>query len=378
MKEQEKERIESEISSTEKEVSDYEDKISEINEKLETLGQTLENIRDDVSVSRIIETVEQQKEREKVDEERNTNNLRDELMGLLEELHEIQKDDLETQYVLNDLINIGENVSEALEVLQDREAWVMESKSKVIALLERLKSDSFSYLLSGGSLGAIDGKPQLSKTNQVYTNQILDGKEVLVFDTPLESVKNAVFRQGNAYPELMRGTCGLCSIATIMRKAGFDVDEKKIIDHAVKLKEDLDESFCEFDKGADENGGTDFINRSNLIKSMCGLEVTAEVTPLEEVAKMVENGHGVVIGVNASIYAPEWYGRYYPSKSAGHALVLDSVVRDKSSHQVMGYYVIDSNGQTSAQASRFVSAEQLSRAYNKHGTRANITKNIIW
>ena len=106
MREQDKERIQSDIFSKEKDVSEYENKINEINEKLQAIEETLSSITDDNSVTRIIENVEQQREKDKEDEERNAILLREEIMRLLKDLEEIQRNDLQTKNILNGLMMV--------------------------------------------------------------------------------------------------------------------------------------------------------------------------------------------------------------------------------------------------------------------------------
>ena len=56
-----------------------------------------------------------------------------------------------------------------------------------------------------------------------------------VYDSPLEVDKYLYSKQGSAY-ENFKGTCGLCSIANILRLSGVNIGEKEVIDYAANMQ----------------------------------------------------------------------------------------------------------------------------------------------
>ena len=99
---------------------------------------------------------------------------------------------------------------------------------------------------------------------------------------------------------------------------------------------------------------------------------------LSDLAGEVEAGHGVVIGVTAPIYKEEWYGKYSHRNNGGHAIVIDSVIRDAKTGKITGYVVTDSNGESSWDAGVLVDAKTLEKAFRKGGRSALVTDEVIW
>ncbi|MBA3072206.1 MAG: hypothetical protein FP831_01270 [Anaerolineae bacterium] len=371
--------VEYEINSLENQVSDFEMNISKINQKLESIENVVAKIGDDQSIQGILNGNLQERYSEKDIEEKKADNLRHDLEELLREIADVEAINQKSKQEIEGLDFLGEDLSDARSIISERENWVQDAQQRVEDLIRRLGNNSFHTPLVGSSISINQSRGNLPFTNQTHTKELINGKIVTVFDHPKVSVKNAIFNQGSAYPNKFSGTCGCCCCATLMRKAGFNVDEKKVVDYASSKRDENGSSLCMKDSiFSNENGGTNFLGRAKIIKGMSGLDVRAEVIPLSEVAKYVETGHGVIIGVNACIYAPELYGPYNPNTPGGHALILESVVRDGLSREIVGYYVIDSNGSTAESACRFIEANHLTKAFEKQGCRANITERIIW
>lgn len=215
------------------------------------------------------------------------------------------------------------------------------------------------------------------QTTQIRS--LSDGRRVSVFDHPEEAAKTAVYGQGYAMVEGKRyaGTCGICALATILRRAGIPVDEQKVLVAAVKQN-----LCCNVEDVAEENayqyrGGTYDGSRRELAAHFM-LEMDDEIgRSLETLAEYVEKGHGVIIAVQAGKdgYNPD--NRYFGAEG-GHAIVLNSVERDLQTGAITAYYVIDSNGTDPASAGIRIPAEALEYAYMVRGCRANVTTNIIW
>lgn len=220
-----------------------------------------------------------------------------------------------------------------------------------------------------------------SKTQQSFSvSDTPDGRKVSVFDHPQESVKTAIFGQGYCVVNGKRygGTCGLCALATILRRAGVDVQEQRVLEEAVYR------GFCDdFENGQEEisfweeKGATSVWDRKKLAQCFgMDVEILYE-EPLEVLAKKVEAGYGVIISVMAG---DEMYNPYhmYDGVHGGHALVLNSVERNVHTGEITAYYVIDSNGHDPETAGIRIPADDLSEAYEYRGCVANVTADIIW
>jgi hypothetical protein len=213
----------------------------------------------------------------------------------------------------------------------------------------------------------------LNSTRQSYCKAKTGNKDILVFDHPKESAKNAVINQGSANPGQIEGTCGLCATGTIIRKAGANASEKSMISYATT------NGLCSTGKSPERNGGTSPAQLVALLQGFAGLNAKNEYgKSLEELTTAVEKGQGVVVGVNPSIFNPKWYGEYNPNDNGGHWVVLESIVRDASSNKILGYVILDSNGDSSRTACQTIKAALLEDAYYMDGADSVITTDIIW
>lgn len=206
----------------------------------------------------------------------------------------------------------------------------------------------------------------LSQTNQTVEQMYIDGHIVDVFDHPFDPNNYRICNQGSAYPHGPTGTCGCCACGTIINKAGGHTDEHDIVEHAWNNK------IC-------SNTGGTWPSGWARILSDAGIKSTdTSGTSLPELAKKVEEGHGVIIGVCAELYHPSWYGSYSPFASHGHALVLESVIRDRSTGKILEYVVSDSNAKDRNSACIRVKANVLERAYKNKRSSSVVTDDIIW
>lgn len=189
---------------------------------------------------------------------------------------------------------------------------------------------------------------------------------MLLFDDPMGEAPRRVSNQGSAYPNGPQGTCGCCACGTIINKAGGSASEYSVVSYA------MDNNLCS------DSGGT---SPNSWVGILCGAGITSQVTTgssLEELASAVEEGKGVIIGVSACTYSPEMYGRYFPGKADGHALVIESVSRDVNTGRIVDYFVSDSNGTSPADACKRVSARILEKAFRRRGGQSVVTNEIIW
>ena len=215
------------------------------------------------------------------------------------------------------------------------------------------------------------------QTKEQYTDS--NGNSWSVFDHPFSDNSGKITQQGSAFPDDgkgggITGTCGLCATGTIINKAGGSATEKSVAIHAIQR------GLCsnEANKKPENRGGTNPRQRVQILKD-AGIPSTCVAgASLESISSEVEKGKGVMISVTASIYKPEWYGTYSEANRGGHAIVLESPIRDPKTGRITGYVVTDSNGSTSKEATVIVPADVLETAFGHRGGQAIITDDVIW
>lgn len=201
----------------------------------------------------------------------------------------------------------------------------------------------------------------LAHTRQETTNVFLNGRNCTVFDHPFEENSGRICNQGSAYPTGPQNTCGCCSSGTIINKAGGNTNEHDIVAFA------WNNGFCDNDGFTTANTISDILTSSGVPSS------NTSGTRLENLASYVEQGRGVIIAVNARRFDPALY-----RQAGGHAIVLESVIRDAQTNEILEYVVVDSNRENSVDAVRRVDAHRLERAFNDLGSQSISTNNIIW
>ena len=226
--------------------------------------------------------------------------------------------------------------------------------------------------LSDGAFFGGGQSTSLKTTGQGYQKITLNGKELNVYDHPNVNNPQRIGNQGSAFPDDgkgngITGTCGLCACGTIINKAGGNANEKKMITFATQ------NDLCgnKASDPPDGRGGTSNLGRVEIL-NRAGIPTSDRSgTKIEDLAKEVENGHGVIIAVDAGCFynEPDYLG-------AGHAIVLDSVARDAKTGNIVGYYVVDSNNPTGV--SQYIDANKLREAYEDRGQFSLVTDNIIW
>ncbi|MBQ3330167.1 MAG: hypothetical protein IJG87_03200 [Ruminococcus sp.] len=244
---------------------------------------------------------------------------------------------------------------------------LLQGEKYLLQLYKSLKEYEDTDLNSSAPSGAGSGTSgsnhvgALSRTNQTFEQLVLDGKNVSVFDHPFEANAGRICNQGSAYPNGPQETCGCCASATIINKAGGSATEYSMVAYA------LSNRFC------DSRGLTSAQSWANILN---GNNVSSSVTSgtsLSDLASRVEQGRGVIIGVEARVYDPSMY-----HVRGGHAMVLESVIRDSRTGRILEYVVVDSNFGDSQSACRRVPAGRLERAFRRFGSQSVCTNNIIW
>ena len=208
--------------------------------------------------------------------------------------------------------------------------------------------------------------PNLCHTNQSYTNVNVNGQTMAVYDHPRSLGSQLKSEQGKN--DLNKpGTCSLVSCTNVMKIGGISESENSIVKNATQW------GLCS------RSGGTNAsFSQLSEILSRYGIETERSftLTP-EELAKVVESGHGTIISVDSGILWNEPSLKIIPS--VNHAITVTSVARNPSSGKIEGFFVCDSGRCMSSDASRFVDINTMKRAhFYAKGHGAIYTKNVIW
>lgn len=259
------------------------------------------------------------------------------------------------------------------------DGYKFESSEGNVDLIRKLDENQMVNIRESAGNNSLFGGTYtpLKQTAQTFSMGTLgDGREVRIFDHPFSGNARSIYSQGSAFPDGPTGTCGCCASGTIINKAGGNATEHSVVSYAMSQR------LCS------ENGGTSPDSWVGILKGAGISASNATGTSLEDLAKQVESGHGVIIGVSARAYNSDWYGEYMPGAQDGHALVLESVIRDANTGDIVSYVVTDSNGGSSSEAVVQVPKETLERAYSVMGVRrflfgskegmAVVTDDVIW
>ena len=214
------------------------------------------------------------------------------------------------------------------------------------------------------------GTPHFYQTTQ-QTWQRGVGSET--YDSPRETGGTLNCRQGvppSAGGEGVagyEGTCGLVSCENVLRMAGVNVRESDIVNYARNTRTGLlgMRRLCTTHRGSRRNGGTYATDRQQIL-SHFGVESTIQEGTIENIARNVSEGRGVIVSVEANRF---W--QQHSNRESGHAIVVTSVERDTYSGNPIGFYVCDSGDN---QPSRFVTTQELQDSL--YGA-INVTSRII-
>ena len=197
-------------------------------------------------------------------------------------------------------------------------------------------------------------------TPEVMTDVVPGVSDALVTGHPDYWAEQLDGQQGDN-PFDAHGNCGLVSVANVLTMSGTETTETEMTEYA------LVNGLCRISPFDPANrGGTTEFEMSQLLE-VHGLEndiVSARDISYEDMAVMIENGHGVVGLINLYLtepgyeqYAvPDAYGQYY----ADHAVCMTATVREAGTGEVRGFYVCDSGAGNSM---KYISVETLDSAF---------------
>jgi hypothetical protein len=207
-------------------------------------------------------------------------------------------------------------------------------------------SESGSTDGQSSSAASANVVPAGGKTpHYVKSVKLSDGQEVLQLGNT-DASKSYFHKQGQndlGY----QGTCGLVSCGDVANQFGVKVNENDVVHYAV------DHGLANVVKGSPaESGGTTMAEQATVLD---GLGVSAHIEigdSLEGLGRQLEEGHGVIIEVNAGAL---WNNSaYYDTGAPNHAVTVTGVASDPDTGKAVGIWVNDSGA---GQYERYVSAD---------------------
>ena len=201
--------------------------------------------------------------------------------------------------------------------------------------------------------------------------QIIDGANLNSFGIGSDITNKMLYNQTqNDYG--LTGTCGLASAVNIARLAGKDISLNEVVIYAVS------NNLC------GPNGGT---SREGLSQVLDGIGIPSHHSSndsfegdsyngsVNNIANLVENGHGVILGVNAGYL---WNDiDHVGDGGANHAISVIGTARNTETNELVGLYICDTGRTAMEDIGRFIRIEEISDIYNVIGSAAIITNNPI-
>lgn len=274
----------------------------------------------------------------------------------------------------------GEGLRAGAEGLSDEDrAWQAEmQRRRSEAFRQKVMSDPMTKnpLFSGVRAPAGAGGPSLT------------------FGINDERLSGLSYAQGNN--TLGWGNdCSLAQVANIMTLAGIPTAEEQVVNHVNAIRGSL--------KGNPASSGNPFMNggmvpddisrvlsdfglandvyedRSGLVGGIRKMFGAKDSMDLDTVATAVEDGKGVILGVNASLLN----GRY-GDITANHAISVVGTARDLTTHEVVGFYINDTghpdaakDGRLERSQTKFVPLWRMRQAYEVPNAAAIVTRGRI-
>jgi hypothetical protein len=195
-------------------------------------------------------------------------------------------------------------------------------------------------------------------------DELPDGRRSLMLgDVPAYAAFN--HQQGDN-PEHFRADCGLVSVQDVLQQFRAQAAEGDVVTHALQRGE------CYVDPAAaSESGGTQPSQDARILTEYGVPSRVESGQTLAQLAAQVEQGHGVIIGVNCGVLwqAPEAVG----DGSVNHAVTATGVALDPGNGDIQGFYINDSANGKSAE---FVSAVIMRVAWPDAGGWGVVTDGV--
>lgn len=209
---------------------------------------------------------------------------------------------------------------------------------------------------------------EFSMDNTTQISDRTNNIENATYGNPLELGKILDYDQGDN--DLgFNGTCGLVSCGNVLREAGIYISENDIVHFAAN------NGLCDITDDPNSCGGTTADQRAEILTD-AGIPSHADYNRnLEDIAKDIQDGKGVMISVNAGILwdDPSVYG----TGESNHAITVTGYETDDTTGEIIGFYVCDSGRCEESDSTRFIPIDEMKEAYDVPGHSAVITDSPI-
>lgn len=236
--------------------------------------------------------------------------------------------------------------------------------------------------------GFVEGLAAESDHNEVSQSEIPHLSDLYALEVPGEVVEErgrtverigdiekarAIYEKQGQNELGYTGTCGLATIAGLLRMLGVEVTENDIVKYA------QENDLCLWRDQPPYFQGATTIPQQRAILAAAGVPtITIDADDglsLDRVAQAVESGQLVLAGLNAGNLWREEIGgsegeqahrNHYQDGQANHAVAVVGVARDVHTHEITGFYINDTGvGSHSLGAGQFISAETMHKALIK-------------
>lgn len=157
------------------------------------------------------------------------------------------------------------------------------------------------------------------------------------------------------------GTCGLTSVSNICKLDGLNVSEGDVVTYA------LENGLCRYDPWSPADTGGTTEEQVVEILEHYGIDAhwhDAADCSDEQIAQMIEGGHGVMVGLDAGTLWGEaqYTDTVYGQVVANHFITVTGVARDADTGEVAGYYICDSGRGLESDSCRYISVDMFHEA----------------
>lgn len=133
------ENQEQQVEGLENQVEDNEQRMEEVNNRLDQIEQAMQELTEDQEIANTVGRNKEQAEQDKQQIQGERDQIEQQLEGLNESVGEMTAENEESAAVLDGLREIGEDVSEADEIIEHRRGELQNFASRIQELRDRLK-----------------------------------------------------------------------------------------------------------------------------------------------------------------------------------------------------------------------------------------------
>ena len=214
---------------------------------------------------------------------------------------------------------------------------------------------------AGDAADGVVGATHLEGVSPQHMDTLPDGRNVLVIG---DTDKYGDFNHQQGDNDLgFKQDCGLCSSQDVLNQFGVQVDENDVVHHAV------DNNECQVVPGDfSQSGGTTADWQANVLSDYGVPAHVENGGSLDALAANIQEGHGVIIEVNAGVLWDD--ANSYGDGSSNHAITVTGAVRDPSTSEITGFIVNDSGD---GKGEKYVDAATVQQMWVDTGGQSVVT-----